>query len=62
MMSNDIALTDDELSLIVTSLLLTIESHKKYISIHGEYSLDFTTKEAVKGIVVLHDRLIKEYF
>lgn len=55
-------LTDDELSLIQTSLQLTMKSHERYTQVKGEKGLDFQTKQAFKEMKELYERLNKEYF
>lgn len=61
-MKNKVILTDDELALIQTSLMLTLTSHKEYVEQYGEEGLDFQTKEGIKGMIELYERLKKEYF
>lgn len=61
-MNNKINLTDDELSLIATSLQMTIMANEKYIQMNGEQGLDFQTKEAMKEMRALYDKLNREYF
>jgi hypothetical protein len=61
-MNNKVDLTDDELSVIQTSLEVSIRSFEKYIEINGESSLDFQTREAFQSMKKLHAKLNKEYF
>ena len=61
-MDNTVKLTDDELSLITTSLQMTIASTEKYLSINGEGSLDYTTMEAYREMKKLYGRMVEEYF
>lgn len=61
-MNNKVNLTDDELSLIATSLMMTLAAHEKYTEQNGDSNIDLATKEAIKGIMKLYNRLNKEYF
>lgn len=61
-MNNNLNLTDDELTLIVSSLQITIMGHEKYIQTNGDEKLDFKTIEAIKEMKKLYERLNKEYF
>lgn len=61
-MKNNVILTDDELSLITTSLQMTIASTEKYLSINGESSLDHVTMEAYREMKKLYERMVEEYF
>lgn len=60
-MDNQLKLTDDEFSLILTSLHMTILNHKKYVEIKGEKGLDFQTKEAIRGMEKLHKKSVNEH-
>jgi hypothetical protein len=61
-MNNQVNLSDDELSVIQTSLQLSLTSFEKYVITNGEHSLDYQTKEVYKDMQSLFDRLNKEYF
>lgn len=61
-MDNNVTLTDDELSLITTSLQMTIAGTEKYLSINGENSLDHVTMEAYREMKKLYERMVGEYF
>lgn len=61
-MNNKVELSDDELSLVVTSLLMTISGYEKYIQENRESNLDIQTKEVIKDTKILYERLNKEYF
>jgi hypothetical protein len=58
-MNNQVNLTDDELSVIVTSLQMTLMSVEQY---EKENVLDFQTQEVKKEMKSLHERLREEYF
>lgn len=62
MFTNNVKLTDDELSAIQSSLLMSIKAYNKHISRFGKDSLD---NEAVKGIEEMKkvfDKFNEEYF
>lgn len=59
-MNNNVSLTDDELSVIVTSLELTLKSYDGYIAKGNQ--VDATTLQTVEDARRLFDRLNKEYF
>lgn len=59
---NNVKLNDDELSVILTALKMSILGCDKHILLHGESSLDFATKQAHKEMKTLEQRLTKEYF
>lgn len=61
-MNNKVNLTDDELSLIMTSLMMTISAHNKYVEQNGSSGLDLATGEAIEGIKELYNRFNKGYF
>ena len=61
-MNNNLNLTDDELSLIATSLQMTIMGHEKYVSVNGEAGLDYETKQGIEEMKILFERLNREYF
>ena len=61
-LDNKVNLTDDELSLITTSLQMTLLGHERYLQVNGEESIDFQTKETIKGMKELFERLDKEYY
>ncbi|MFS0878257.1 hypothetical protein [Solibacillus isronensis] len=61
-MHNNVNLNDDELSVILTALKMTILGCDKHILMHGESSLDFATKQAHEEMKALEQRLNKEYF
>ena len=61
-MDNKVNLNDDELSLVVASLQITIASQERYISIHGMKGLSLQDLETIKEMKVLHERLKREYF
>ncbi|WP_162986435.1 hypothetical protein [Virgibacillus sp. Bac332] len=54
---NNIQLTDDEISLMETSLMLTLASYSKYKKMYGENSLDLETENAIKGMKELKNKL-----
>lgn len=60
-MHNKVKLNDDELSVILTALKMSILSCDKHILMHGESSLDFATKQAHEKMKALEQRLTKEY-
>lgn len=62
MLNNKVNLTDDELSLIQTSLEMSINTFKKYKEKNGDAGLDFASLEAFEGFKELFARLNKEYF
>lgn len=59
-MNNNVSLTDDELSVIVTSLELTLKSYEGYIEKGNQ--VDVATAQVVKDARQLFDRLNKDYF
>lgn len=61
-MKNEVELTDDELALFVTSLEMSLKSYEKYVDEHGKDDLDDLTKETLKEMKSLFDRLKEEYF
>ena len=61
-LTNDLTLTDDELSLVLTGLIVTLQGYEKHIELHGLDSLDTTTKKVINDMKILHDKLNKEYF
>lgn len=61
-MNNTLILTDDELATIQTSLLITLESNRKYVEVNGEDDLDYQTKEVVKKIQAIYNKFDEEYF
>ncbi|MNW64623.1 hypothetical protein D3C74_429220 [compost metagenome] len=60
-MNNNVVLTDDELSVIQTCLLVTIESQKRYMGGNNK-PLDKDSEEALKAVQSLYNRLNNEYF
>lgn len=61
-MENQVTLTDDELSVIMAALDLSIKSAEMYVQVNGEDSLDLATKQASIEMREVRDRLKKEYF
>lgn len=61
-MKNEVTLTDDELSVLMASLELTIMSYEKYIAQHGEITMDFLNRKAYREAKNLHVRLKRIYF
>lgn len=61
-MNNKVDLTDDELSLVVTSLQMNIMGHEKYVQMNGENTLDAYTEGIIKDMKSLLERLGREYF
>lgn len=59
-MSKQISLTDDELSIIQTSLQMSIMSYDAHIQMNGEKGLDSETLEVIKGMKELLNRISKE--
>jgi len=58
---NNVALTDDEISLIQTSLYATLASYQKMKSSRS-ILLDWQTEQTIKDMKALYDRLNNEYF
>ncbi|PAV30345.1 hypothetical protein CIL05_07695 [Virgibacillus profundi] len=61
-MNNNVILTDDELSLIMTSLVFISVSYDKYFEKNGVEGLDNETIDAYSDFKRLHEKLHKEYF
>lgn len=61
-MTNKLELTDNELVLIVVSLDLSIKAHDAHVEKYGEDKLDNETREGIKGMRKLSDKLAREYF
>lgn len=61
-MNNNVNLTDDELSVIMTSLQMSIMSYEKYKEQNGGSNLDFNTRQAVQEMKKLYEKLNKDYF
>lgn len=61
-MNNKVDLTDDELSVIMTSLMMTIAAHNKYVEENGSSGLDVATGEVIESMKELYNRFRKEYF
>lgn len=59
---NQLELTDDELSLIVTSLITTLAGYEGYVKHHGKESLDCETLEAIDDMTTLYKKLDSKYF
>lgn len=59
-MINNVNLTDDELSVIVTSLELTMKSYESFIQKGNQP--DQSTIKAYEDIKLLFGRLTREYF
>lgn len=62
MFTNNLNLTDDELSAIQSALLMTIKGYQKHIDIHGKESLDIETIEGINNMKKVFDRFNDEYF
>lgn len=60
--NNTVILTDDELTAIVASLKLSIMGHERHLEVYGKDSLDSVSKNAIKEVRAIHDRLTKEFF
>lgn len=61
-MENNLILTDDELSLIATSLMITISSYDKQVELHGTSSLTPAASEALVELKVLQAKLHEDFF
>lgn len=61
-MINKVALTDDELSLIMTSLQSTINSYDNYINQNGKEKLDLVTLQALEDMKALYNKIESEYY
>ncbi|QPQ35885.1 hypothetical protein [Lysinibacillus sp. JNUCC-52] len=59
---NNIELTDDELSVIMTSLQYTMNGFNIFIDKNGKDSLDSLTLQAVKEMKILYEKLESKYF
>ena len=59
---NNVELTDDELSLILTSLQITIANSKKYIERNGKEHLDNITLEALEEMKILFGKIESKYY
>lgn len=62
MNQNNVQLTDDELSVIMSSLWLTINSIQRQIDVNGDGSLDVLTMEVFNEATQLHNRIEKEFY
>lgn len=58
---NNVELTDDEISLIVTSLITSIASAQTYIQNYGQDKLDDSTQSAFEDMKELLDKLEKKF-
>lgn len=61
-MINELKLTDDELSVVQTSLQFSIMTYKKHLEMYGDSKLDEATKEAIKATEDLFNKLNDRYF
>lgn len=59
---NKVELTDDELVLIATALIITVAGSEKHIELNGKDSLDKATLEAVEDMKTLYEKLEEKYF
>lgn len=59
---NNVELTDDELSVIVTALQYTITGFNKYVDKKGKDSLDSATLQAVEEMKALHKKIESKYY
>jgi len=61
-MDNMVKLSDDELSIIQSSLLLSIKSYEKYMKENKGVKVDSQTLEELETMKKLFERFEKEYF
>lgn len=61
-MNNKVDLNDDELSLVMTALTLTLFSYTKWINKNGEDNLPLSEKTVRDDMQKLYDRLNEEYY
>ncbi|MEX3743559.1 hypothetical protein [Lysinibacillus xylanilyticus] len=59
---NIVKLTDDELSLIVTSMEIAIVGSEKYIECNGEGHLDNVTLEALEEMKIIYKKIESKYY
>jgi uncharacterized protein with ACT and thioredoxin-like domain len=62
MLTNNVALTDNELSVILASLDMAIMSYERYQQQNGNVGLDYQTQKGIEEMKTLRKRLEKEYF
>lgn len=60
--TNNLTLTDDELSVVMTSLQLTIMGYEKYVDENGKASVDIQTRDAYEDTKKLYTKLKNEFF
>jgi hypothetical protein len=54
---NNLTLTDNELSVIITSLQMSLMSYERFIAENGENRLDIATKNTINEMKELFNRL-----
>ena len=59
---NNVGLTDDELTLIVTSLVTTITGYEMHIENNGKDSLDHISLKSLEEMKILYKELEAKYF